>query len=103
MVSKAFSKRTSEDEGENKVKEVTMGYKVYLKDKSTNGRFVQWDGKNRSKVDAVIEMQRANKKYKHLEKQFSGKQHWQIRKVHKPRPQGFNFGMQVPSGFRMRI
>lgn len=37
-----------------------MGYKIYVKDKSTKGRFEQWDRKNyKSRAKAHIEMTKA--------------------------------------------
>lgn len=80
-----------------------MGYKVYVKDATTHGRFVQWDGKNRSRTGAAMEATAAKAKYsKYNNKPGWGKQKWIVRKARKTQQRN-PFGFSVPSAFRMRI
>jgi len=59
-----------------------MAYKVYVKDDTTKGRFIQWDRKNRSQASATAEMTRAKAKYGG--KKMFGNSQWQLRKVNNP-------------------
>jgi len=71
-----------------------MGYKVYIKDVATKGRFVQWDTKEyESKAQAEKVAAAAKAKFYTGKKQKTfGKGQFDIRSTGAPRQQAFGFG-----------